>query len=236
LAVVLVIVGLLVAGGIAAIDTTLEQSNRSQQRKQLDIVRDALYGFAMSNGRLPCPDESTPRNGRENTTSGTPPFDCSVEEGVLPWVTLGIEGSDAWGQPLRYRVTPDFADDDGDAASFEIGDRGEVEIYSSNDQVSGDPDVAEDVVAVVIAFGVNGNQVWSGSGAAITCPAGGTAGFSDDENQNCNGDPNGSGTDDRAFVRAGYRRPDVNNGFDDMMVWIPYPVLSMRMVDAGKLP
>ncbi len=85
LAVVLVIIGLLVGGGIAALDTTIEQSNRSQQRKHLDVVRDALYGFSMSNGRLPCPDASTPRNGRENTTSGSVPFDCSVEEGTLPW-------------------------------------------------------------------------------------------------------------------------------------------------------
>lgn len=236
LAVVLVIIGLLVGGGIAALDATLEQSSRTQQRKQLDVVRDALYGFAMSNGRLPCPDASTPRDGRENTTANSPPFDCSVDEGALPGVTLGIDGMDAWGQPLRYRVSPDFADDDGDAVTFGIGDRGDLGVYSSNDRMSSDPDVAEDAVAVVISFGVNGDRVWSRNGIAVTCSTGGTSGLSDDENQNCNGDPGGSANEDRSFVQAGYRPPDVNNGFDDMMTWIPYSVLSVRMVEAGELP
>ncbi len=136
----------------------------------------------------------------------------------------------------HYRVSPEFADDDGDAVTFEIGDRGDLDVYSSNDQVSGDPDVAEEVVAVVISFGVNGDQVWSGDGLAMTCPAGGSSGFSDDENQNCNGNPGGSSTEDISFVQAGYRSSDVNNGFDDMITWIPYSVLSMRMVEAGELP
>ena len=58
LAVVLVIVGLLVGGGIAALNSATQQTRRIEAERQLIHVRDALYGYAMSEGRLPCPDTS----------------------------------------------------------------------------------------------------------------------------------------------------------------------------------
>ena len=71
LAVVLVIIGLLLGGGIAAFTAAAEQANRSEQRSRFETVRAALYGFAMSEGRLPCPDVSDPLDGKEDTT-GSP--------------------------------------------------------------------------------------------------------------------------------------------------------------------
>ncbi len=40
--------------------------------------------------------------------------------------------------------------------------------------------------------------------------------------------------DDRCFVDAGYSQ--LNNGFDDLVVWIPTGVLYNRLVAAGTLP
>ncbi len=230
LAVVLVIIGLLVGGGIAAVQVSTEQTRRSEQRDQFETVRAALYGFAMSRGRLPCPDTSDPLDGREDTSNPSPPFSCDAREGALPWADLGTGRRDAWGYPLRYRVTtlsggPDFADHEDTSASFEIGDQGTIDVSTS---AGGGTEVADSVVAIVVSYGPQAGQVWTNDDALINCPTGGNAGFSQEEHENCDGDSD--------FVETGYRPPDVDDGFDDMMTWIPYPVLTARMVDAGKLP
>lgn len=236
LAVVLVIVGLLIGGGIAAFEAGTEQTRRGEQRRQFETVRAALYGFAMSEGRLPCPDTSDPLDG-SGDSSGSP-FECDAVEGALPWADLGVARRDAWGHPLRYRVTTqaggyddeDFAEEvpAGDPATFVIGSRGDLRVYSAQSLVGGSGDVAGEVVALVVSYGPQGEQVWINDDATINCPAAGSDGFSADENENCDSD--------RDFVDAGYRPPDVGDGFDDMLTWIPYPVLSARMVAAGVLP
>lgn len=227
LAVVLVIIGLLVGGGIAALDATTEQTRRSEQRRQFEVVQSALYGFAMSHGRLPCPDTTYPPDGRADPAD--PSGSCNDDEGALPWVDLGVDRRDAWGFPLLYHVDGDFADavTGGAPASFEIGDQGNLNVFSAQSEVGGSADIAGNAVAMVVSYGPQGGQVWTEGGSDIACP-GTAAGFSADESENCDSD--------NSFVDAGYRPPDVDNGFDDMLLWIPYPVLSARMVEARVLP
>ena len=247
LAVVLVIIGLLVGGGIAAFEAGTEQTRRAEQRRQFETVRAALYGFAMSEGRLPCPDTSDPLDGVEDTNDDPdpdPPYLCAAREGALPWADLGVGRRDAWGQPLRYRVTtdpggttePDYADHEDTPATFAIdddphdldpSDQARIDVSAS---AGGGSDVAAAVVAIVVSYGPQGDQVWVNDDATLNCPPAGSEGFSAEENENCNGDPDGH------FADPGYRPPEVDDGFDDMLTWIPYPVLTARMVDAGVLP
>ena len=225
LAVVLVIIGLLIGGGIAALNATAEQSRRSEDRRQLQLVRDALIGHAMATGRLPCAD--TDGDGREEYTGSA----CSAgaERGRLPWVTLGLGRSDASGYPLFYSVTPDYADAPvtADGSSFDFSDTATLAVY--DDAPTGTADIiAEDIPAVVVTFGPQGGQVWTGGG--FTCPGSG-AGFSQAETENC-----GGGSNDN-FVDAGYRTSSAPGGrFDDLLVWVPDVLLKARMVDAGRLP
>ena len=98
LAVVLVIIGLLLGGAIAAIDATQTQTRRSQQADQLEDVRDALHGYAMVNGHLPCPDDldddtSPDPDGNEDRDPGSD--ECDSNTGALPWKDLGLGRSDA---------------------------------------------------------------------------------------------------------------------------------------------
>lgn len=223
LAVVLVIVGLLIGGGIAALTATTEQTRRSEAKRQLEHVREALYGFAMSNGRLPCPDTNYPPDGEEDTTA----TDCSADGGALPWVNLGLGRRDPWGSPLRYRIdrnSPNFADPDADtdAPAFTLADSGSLTVTDGDGG-----NIVTSTPAVVVSYGPQGSQVWTDSG--FNCPAAGTGGFSADENENCD--------DDNTFVAADYRPPDATDGrFDDVVIWLPLPVLKSRMVDAGLLP
>lgn len=226
LAVVLVIVGLLVGGGIAALTSAAEQTRRVDAKRQLQHVRDALYGYAMAEGRLPCPDTSYPPDGSE---------DCggAADWGALPWTELGGLGRrDPWGSPLRYRIdrsSPDFANPAADRnnPAFDLTQNGSLTVR--------DPDgnITTDSPAVVVSYGPQGPQVWADS--AFTCPAAGASGFSEDENENCD--------DNNTFVAASPRPPDAPNPtaagggrFDDLVIWIPTPVLKSRMVDAGLLP
>lgn len=224
LAVVLVIVGLLVGGGIAALDATMTQSRRSQQDGQLAEVREALYGFAVAEGRLPCPDASYPPDGGEDVDGSD---DCIVDQGALPWQQLGLGRRNPWGDPLRYQVEPDFADPppDPDGSSFDLDDDATILVEDGDDN-----NIVTDTPALVVSYGGQGRQVWTDG--AFVCPGDGVVpanGFSADETANCDGD------DD--FVDAGYRDPEADDGrFDDQLMWLPAPVLKSRMVDVGRLP
>ena len=231
LAVVLVIIGLLVGGGIAALTAATDQARRSEAGRQLDHIREALYGFAMSNGRLPCPDTDDPPDGVEDTAAG----DCAEAEGALPWVELGLGRRDPWGNPLRYRVQlasatgcgpPNFADPgaDPDNPAFALDDCASIEVQDGDGNV-----IVGGTPAVVVSYGPQGSQVWTAGG--FQCPGDGIAanGFSDNETENC-------GVDADLFVSAGYRRAESGERFDDVVVWLPTPLLKGRMVEAGLLP
>jgi prepilin-type N-terminal cleavage/methylation domain-containing protein len=103
LAVVLVIVALLMGGLLMPLSAQQEIENRQQTGKQLNTIREALIAFATINARLPCPDGNN--DGQEETT-------CSIDgaqDGQLPWRTLAIPASDAWGNPWRYRIERQYA-------------------------------------------------------------------------------------------------------------------------------
>lgn len=104
LAVVLVIVGLVLASLFVPISTQVNQAQIIETRRDLLDIKEALLGYSLINGRLPCPDftgdgfEDACPNA--NVTAST--------EGNLPWATLALKASDVWGQPFRYRVNNAF--------------------------------------------------------------------------------------------------------------------------------
>ena len=51
MAIVLVIVSLLLTGLVPTISSQIDQRQRNETRKQLDDIRDALLGFAITYGR-----------------------------------------------------------------------------------------------------------------------------------------------------------------------------------------
>lgn len=107
--VVLLIIGLLLGGLIQPLSVQLENIRINDTQQQLRNITDALYGFAASNGRLPCP-ASSGSGGNEARIAAT--GQCSNPyNGFAPGRLLGlgpINDSgyivDAWGQPIRYAV------------------------------------------------------------------------------------------------------------------------------------
>ena len=70
LTIVLVIVALLSGGLMFGLSGQRDQIQNKEARQQLETIREALIGYAMANGRLPCPapanlPNTDPLAGRE---------------------------------------------------------------------------------------------------------------------------------------------------------------------------
>ena len=60
MAIVLAIVALLLGGLLPLISGQIEQQRRAETHKHLDEIKEALIGYAIINGYLPCPFTPTP--------------------------------------------------------------------------------------------------------------------------------------------------------------------------------
>lgn len=252
LAVVLVIVSLLLGGMLMPLGSQQEIRDRRETAKALATIAESLIGFALSNGRLPCPAVPTlaagaggicPSGGSafvagcEATTGSGATLACSDLHGVLPWATLGLSESDAWGNRYSYRVAlrfargidlsqkdfgadcalnpPDHSEyqatlgDGPRQAAFALCTRGDIGVL---DAVGGTTLVG-DLPAIVISHGRSGGGAWTSQGVR-------TAATSAEEAENAD--------DDADFV--------ANTTIDDQVQWIPRSLLMNRMLMAGKLP
>src|SRR5713101_7074320 len=122
LAVAVAIMALLLAGALIPLSTQIDVRNSADTQRSMESIRDAITGFAQANGRLPCPaNGGTPAGTVDTTTwatsvgAGAEQWDpahnrCYTVFGVVPWATLGVSETDAWGRRLSYRVSSAFAD------------------------------------------------------------------------------------------------------------------------------
>ena len=228
MAIVLMIVGLLLGGMLVPLSAQMEQRNNSDTQKALSEIKEAIIGYALANGRLPCPATGTIPTGQtgagtEAITSGA----CTNVSGVLPWATLGVNETDAWGNRYTYRVDTNFSDSNSNNtygsgcspspapanASFALCSLGTLNVLSA----VGGTTIAGNVPAVIISHGKNGAGAYTQQGTPLP------ASSDPDEQENSNGNP--------VFVT---HTPTPT--FDDLVVWISPNILYNRMVAAGKLP
>ncbi len=196
MAVVLTIVGVLLAGLLPTLSSQIEQQRRNETQKYMSEVRDALLGYAVTNGRLPCPDKN------DDGTAQGPCTAANTQYGTLPYIDLGVVDKDAYGKVLIYAVTPAFAT----AAPFTLNTLGTMRVCTTTACTA---NLTNNAVAVIVSLG------------EITThnPALG------DETDN-------SDKTDADFVSHDL----VQNGYDDLVVWLSPNTLFNRMVAAGKLP
>lgn len=200
LAVALVIVGLLLASALIPLSAQIELKSVADTQRTMDQIRDALVGFALANGRLPCPANGALAEG--NTSAGTESKNvantaCLSETGVLPWAVLGVPQTDAWGRRFTYRVASIFADDNSLATwqttspatqsptcspsptpasptSFALCSVGNLSVYTRAESNHLTSAYAQNVAAVVVSHGKNGYGAYNANGSQVVAPASGT--------------------------------------------------------------
>ncbi len=237
LAIVLIIFSLLVGGMLMTLSSQQDTSNIKETEKRLNDIRDALLGFAASNGRLPCPAIAgatgieSPAGGGACTTSYA---------GFLPAITLGITPTntqgyavDSWGNPIRYAVSNITVN----LATNVITTTGGLKTaWAFNPAL-----ILPDLRVCNTSLGI------AGAGATATCAVGadlsnsavavifsagkngGVAPIGADELAN-------SGAN-RTFVSHTQSPTGAAQGeFDDIVTWISPNILFNRMISAGSLP
>ncbi|MGZ8258740.1 MAG: type II secretion system protein [Methylotenera sp.] len=219
MAVVLVILALLMGGLLVPLSAQRDVKNYSEARIRLEQIRDALYGYAIINGNLPCPTTTADPADNVNYGHGDSACPITATAGVLPWKDLGIPEVDSWGTQRRlttdpwtgywvYRVDPNFT------SNFSLTTKTEttnpspganIDIHKSDGTSLTTP--AERAVAVICTTGKD--RAANGQNATFE-----------------NVPP----------VNPVYEDDAQSPTFDDMCIWITRPSLFNRMVAAGKLP
>lgn len=222
MAVVLVIVGLMVGGLLTPLAMQMENRRIGDTQKAMEDAREALLGFAMRNGYLPCPAISA-NNGLEDRSGST----CrnGKRQGLLPWATLGIPKLDAWGHVYRYSVSPAFANSQN---MFDLETRRDITIGTRDPRgnLVAATDI-NDIPAVIVSHGKNGAGGLSDLGIRTADQS--TTNIDERTNANAAG---------IAFVSRTRSDNTAAPGgeYDDLVAWISPNVLFNRMVSAGTLP
>lgn len=217
MAMVLVILGLMLGGLVLPLSAQIEQNHQAQTRLALAETQAALLGFAMLNGRLPCPASST-SNGVEDPAGGgvcNHPFD-----GFVPAVTLSIRPTDshgyaldAWGSEATHRIR--YAVTTSNSSAF----------TSSINSLSLNPNLhvcaaANNISATACHASVT---TLSATAVAVLISSGKSNMASDEEAANRD--------NNITFVSH-----EPTSQFDDQLSWLSYPLLAHELVNAGKLP
>ncbi len=146
MAVVLVILAFLLGTLLMPMSVQMTQQKIRNTQQRLAELKETLIGFAIDQGRLPCPASTT--NGLETTG-------CDDNtEGYFPWRTLSLNiKQDAWGHPFRYRVdTPysksfDFPNSPDTSSQLRIRDRHDPPNNLINESLN------SNVVAIIFSQG-----------------------------------------------------------------------------------
>ncbi len=219
MAIVLTIVGLLMATLLPSLTAQIEQQRRNDTRKQLAEIQQALMGFAIMNGRLPCPTiEPNPAAAGYGVEASSCQSDVT-QDGYLPWKTLGVSEIDAWGTKRtstssqwygywRYRVDRKFSDVTNPITmntGFCSGTNDCLLVKDSNgNNLTETSSTKEHPVAIIFSTGPN----LTGDGQNASYQA----------------------------TNAIYQSDVPSANFDDILIWLSRPQLFNRMVAAGKLP
>lgn len=231
-AIVLVIVGMLTAGGVSVLSSSADSARYKETDYVLEETKEALIEYYIQFGSLPCPSEGTDGIAATSCETG------DALRGYLPHATLGLGGrGDAWGQPIKYVVNPKFTTfkdlpgsdgipfallcDPEEVSGIELNADGQpsinenkglqifaeaadrILIVNANNQA-----VAQNVAFVLLSTGKNGQTTNAGISAAFD----GSCNASDIEKENC---------DNNSTLVSNDPLTDGSTvTFDDRLVWM----------------
>ncbi|MDP3742892.1 MAG: type II secretion system protein [Methylotenera sp.] len=249
MAIVLVIVGLVIGGLLSSLTAQVEQQKLNETRVTINNIKESLLGYAMANGRFPCP-ATAPNPPINNVTAvevgNSATGVCTIYDGWVPSVTLGLSPTDTegyvldgWNNPIRYAIAN--LSDDADATHIFTKSSGMKTANSTTCSPNcGMAWIATQTLLSVCSTGTG--IVGSLCSSAITTL-----------NQNSvivvystgkNTVTGGTGTDEAANLNADqvfvshppFAVGATNGEFDDIVEWISPNSIFSRLVQANQLP
>lgn len=207
IAIVMVIIGLILASVAGPLGNYKAKDRYQETREYLENTRQALLIFAAAKGHLPCPD-----NDNDGDEDRAGPNTCDTDQGLLPYLDLGLERETAWGEVPTYIVHGRAADEDCDAATNEAecffddstgfnfatkaGQTGKLNIEDADSNK-----LVEQGIALMISYGSN-----TAATLADCDNSGGEL-----EHENCDGNSK--------FIHTSYRGAEANS-YDDQLIWL----------------
>jgi len=266
LAIVLLIVGILLSGMTTMFSAQTEQRMWNDTQSRLEAARDAILGYAIANGRLPCPANSASAGAEVRQASGAYVNDCGalghdpaanphhyyggvvagVTYGLLPAVTIGYQpvdaqgfALDAWGNRIGYALSSTSSDAFPKTTNY---------TDASMLKTNGVSFLPGDLIVCASATGISPGSKPPGCHTAPSLT-----------NQNIvvailhspgkNGvgqvtrgpdeaaNRNPTGANDAVFISHTPTPSTAANGeFDDQLLWIPVGTLYSKLIAAGVLP
>lgn len=236
LAIVMLVFSILLGGMFVSISTQLDLRSIADTQRNMDQVREALIGFTVARGYLPCPATATSSSANTPTGNGSESArvagNCTVFDGYVPAVTLSLTPTDAqgflvdsYGTRIRYAVTTDTQFTTTNPAS-QIKQVGISSLnpnlavcstsvgITGNDCSGASTRLTSSAVAVIYSLGKNARAPSGGTGA--------------DESKNLDGN--------RSFVFHDITDSTAANGeFDDLLTWLSPNILYNRLIAAGAI-
>lgn len=245
IAIVFIIIAVLLSYTFMPIRAQLETANIKEARAKLAEIEESLYGFAIANGRLPCPTIPG-NNGIENpdTTADHCAGSTAIGGyvGFVPSSTLGLKGEvncdglliDPWGRPYMYSITNSNA---AGISHFVVFDA----IRLAGGPTAVNPDIkicndlsqacnigagtfsADQAVAVIFSMGTRqrANSADEDENAGEGANVASTCGLPAYELGNDN------------FYYYAQRIEQNNQEFDDIVSWISPNILYSKLLQAG---
>jgi prepilin-type N-terminal cleavage/methylation domain-containing protein len=207
LAVVLVIMSLLTGMLIAPLAARIDAHQRQLTAAMLDDIGDALTGFALLHGRLPCPSLETDPASAAYGLEQPPPCDFSTP-GYLPWRSLGVPAVDAWGSARATADSPwtghwrYFPDPAFTTAPITLATTPQANI-KINDHLGTLTTASAPAIAVVWSMGPNRHSDGLNATHSATLPA--------------------------------FQSGEATPLFDDQLRWIGHPLFIARLAQGGRL-
>ncbi len=239
MAVVVAILGLLLVTAMYTLSAQQQQRAREETQRRLEQAREAILGFAVANGRLPCPAGAT---GVEALTGA----ECTTYVGFLPAATIAFQpvdssgfALDSWNNRIRYAVARNISDCSGTSTLPHFTSKVNLKANGmscrpSDNQLLICRSTQSTPAPAVGSCGAVDNVVTNQGTVVVvifsTGPNFATAtGARPDEDEN---------TDADTLFISHTPQPDGASGgeYDDMMIWIPVGTLYGRLASAGLLP
>lgn len=244
LGITLFIMSLVLFSVIVPLQSQVETRKIDETQRMLDQAREMLLAHAATYGYFPCPADGSaggmePAAGVDHSTGACPSYYGFLPASLLGMTPVNEQGyaTDGWGgqavNRIRYAVSNRTLG--GIAAPFTrtrgMSAAGLSNLGAANNllYICGSGSGVNAGVDCGIAQTLARNAVvvvWS------VGPNAGTGGTSAHEAENPN--PIG-GSADSIFVSRP-RSTDTGPQFDDMLSWIPAPLVVTRLVAAGQLP